>query len=152
MAAADLEHIGAAVGSASAAAAGPTSSMAAAAADEVSAAIANLFGAYGPGVPGGRHPPGGVSSRVRSNTGGRGFGIRAKRGHQCGNGVGFHHGVATDGTDRFPDHGRQRNPTPGIDYVYDLLNYISPQFGPPMRRCCSPRSSCIRSPAKSACR
>ncbi|WP_082274565.1 PE domain-containing protein [Mycobacterium innocens] len=46
-AAADLEHIGAAVGSASAAAAGPTSSLAAAAADEVSAAIANLFGAYG---------------------------------------------------------------------------------------------------------
>ncbi|QUR69444.1 PE family protein [Mycobacterium spongiae] len=45
--AADVEAIGSAVGAASAAAAGPTTVLLAAAGDEVSAAIANLFGAYG---------------------------------------------------------------------------------------------------------
>jgi hypothetical protein len=45
--AADLERIGSAINSARAAAAGPTSRLVAAAADEVSAAIAKVFGAYG---------------------------------------------------------------------------------------------------------
>ncbi|OBK24695.1 PE family protein [Mycobacterium asiaticum] len=46
-AAANIEGIGSALTSASAAAAAPTSAVLAAAADEVSAAIANAFGAYG---------------------------------------------------------------------------------------------------------
>ncbi|WP_230865295.1 PE family protein [Mycobacterium canetti] len=46
-AAAEVAGIGSAVSTASAAAAGPTSALAAAAGDEVSAAIAKLFGAYG---------------------------------------------------------------------------------------------------------
>ncbi len=46
-AAADIEAIGATLSAASAAAATPTSSLLAAAGDEVSAAIANLFGAFG---------------------------------------------------------------------------------------------------------
>jgi len=46
-AATDLEGIGAALSAASAAAATPTSSLLAAAGDEVSAAIANLFGTFG---------------------------------------------------------------------------------------------------------
>ncbi|BDB39932.1 PE family protein [Mycobacterium kiyosense] len=46
-AAADLEGIASALSTAGAAAAGPTSSLLAAAGDEVSAAIADLFGAYG---------------------------------------------------------------------------------------------------------
>jgi hypothetical protein len=46
-AAAELEGIGSALGAASAAAAGPTSTVLAAAGDEVSAAIADLFGGYG---------------------------------------------------------------------------------------------------------
>jgi PE-PPE domain/PE family len=45
--AADIEDIGSTIKSANAAAAGATSGLVAAAADEVSAAIANLFGAYG---------------------------------------------------------------------------------------------------------
>jgi PE-PPE domain/PE family len=45
--AANVENIGTAIRAASANAAGPTIGMAAAAEDEVSAAIANLFGAYG---------------------------------------------------------------------------------------------------------
>ncbi|OBK14156.1 PE-PPE domain-containing protein [Mycobacterium asiaticum] len=46
-AAANIEGIGSALATASAAAAAPTSTVLAAAADEVSAAVANLFGAYG---------------------------------------------------------------------------------------------------------
>ncbi|MBX9979116.1 MAG: PE family protein, partial [Mycobacterium gordonae] len=46
-AAADIEAIGATLSAASAAAATPTSSLLAAAGDEVSAAIANLFGTFG---------------------------------------------------------------------------------------------------------
>ncbi len=45
--AADVERIGAAIGTASAAAAGPISGLPAAAEDEVSAAVAKLFGVYG---------------------------------------------------------------------------------------------------------
>src|ERR1700758_455331 len=46
-AAADVEQIGSAINAAHAAAAGPTSGVIAPAADEVSAAIAKLFGQYG---------------------------------------------------------------------------------------------------------
>jgi hypothetical protein len=46
-AAADLENIGSTLGAANAAAAAPTTGLAAAAADEVSAAIATLFGGFG---------------------------------------------------------------------------------------------------------
>lgn len=46
-AAANIEGIGSSIGAASAAAAGPTSTVLAAAGDEVSAAIAKLFGGYG---------------------------------------------------------------------------------------------------------
>lgn len=46
-AAAEIEGIGSAISAANAAATGPTSGLLAAAGDEVSAAIANLFGAYG---------------------------------------------------------------------------------------------------------
>ncbi|MCV7125755.1 PE family protein, partial [Mycobacterium lacus] len=46
-AAADLTNIGSTIGAASAAAAAPTTALLAAGADEVSAAIAALFGAYG---------------------------------------------------------------------------------------------------------
>jgi hypothetical protein len=46
-AATDLTGVGSAIDEAIAAAAGPTTSVATAAADEVSAAIAQMFGAYG---------------------------------------------------------------------------------------------------------
>jgi len=46
-AAADTQQINAALGQARAAAAGPTTSVVAAAADEISAAAAQVFGAYG---------------------------------------------------------------------------------------------------------
>ncbi|HKI41279.1 MAG TPA: PE family protein, partial [Mycobacterium sp.] len=45
--AADVEHIGSTIGAAGTSAAGPTTGLVAAAQDEVSAAIANLFGIYG---------------------------------------------------------------------------------------------------------
>lgn len=46
----DLKALGATIGSANAAAAGSTTSVLAAAQDEVSAAISQLFGAYGQGI------------------------------------------------------------------------------------------------------
>ena len=46
-AATDVESIGSAIGTAGSNAAGPTTGLLAAAQDEVSGAIANLFGAYG---------------------------------------------------------------------------------------------------------
>lgn len=128
-AAADLERIGAAVGSASAAAAAPTSRLAAAAADEVSAAIANLFGAYGREYQAIVKLLEAFQAEFTRTLGAAGL---AYAHAEAANGATVSAAIATSpltGPTVSLIMGGSGNPTPGTDYVNGLLNYITPQFG-----------------------
>ncbi|SON61325.1 putative PE-PGRS family protein PE_PGRS54 [Mycobacterium simulans] len=70
-AAAELSTIGAAISQANAAAALPTTSVVAAGGDEVSVAIAALFGVACSGVSGDQRASGGVSRPIRAQPAGR---------------------------------------------------------------------------------
>ncbi|ARG81102.1 PE family protein [Mycobacterium kansasii] len=128
-AAADLERIGVAVGSASAAAAGPTSSLAAAAADEVSAAIANLFGAYGREYQAIVNLLKAFQAEFARTLAAAGLVYAQSEATNAATVSASITASPLTGPTVSLIMGGSGNPTPGIDYVNDLLNYISPQFG-----------------------
>lgn len=153
--AADLEGIGSAIDAASAAAAGPTSRLVSAAADEVSTAIAGLFGGYGQqyqavvahaaafhqqftqtvAAAGLAYAQTEASSVAAISNALEAFGTQAHSLLGGGNAAASATPSASITTTPLTGPtvslvmGGSGNPLPGPDYLADFFNYITPQFG-----------------------
>ncbi len=124
-AAADLEGIGSAINAAGAAAASPTSKVLAAAADEVSAAVARLFGAYGAQGQTVVSQLAALHDEFNRLLAAAGF---AYTGTEVANTATIAATPLT-GTTVSLVMGGSGNPVPDAEYITGALNFATPQFG-----------------------